>query len=290
MIDAYEVLGLGLDANEDDVKKAFRRKSLQYHPDKVQASGAPSDAREVNARFNEIQEARDILSNADRKQMYDTFGVDIGDKSPEIEVWSIGFENLLSPMGMLTLQTAGLRLCLWLAGFTWIFRLVIFAGLVVAGLYAAGVTIQQVSLRSEEALPILIRVAVVEVLVVVHWLLPLIADTLGLLYLVAAVVSLDPTSQSWKVCAGVAVVCLFVSWLLSGRWHWVVGFEVVLCLIVLLSLTVATGMMRMWIDNMRTQHGDKLRQWRTDMRSQRQVLEDEVARLRKRLEDATGKR
>lgn len=115
MIDAYEVLGLGLDANEDDVKKAFRRKSLQYHPDKVQASGAPSDAREVNARFNEIQEARDILSNADRKQMYDTFGVDIGDKSPEIEVWSIGFENLLSPMGMLTLQTAGLRLCLWLA-------------------------------------------------------------------------------------------------------------------------------------------------------------------------------
>lgn len=75
-----------MDANEDDLKKAFRRKSLQYHPDKVQASGAASDACEVNARFNEIQEAGDFLSNADRKQMYDTFGVDIGDKSPETEV------------------------------------------------------------------------------------------------------------------------------------------------------------------------------------------------------------
>lgn len=159
-------------------------------------------------------------------------------------------------------------MCLWLAGFTWILRLVIFASLVVAGLYAAGVSIQKVSLRLKEALPIWIRVAVVEVLVVVHWLLPLIAETLGLLYLVAAAVSLDPTSQSWKVGASVVVVCLFV----------------------LLSLTVATGMMRMWIDNMRTPDGDKLRQWRTDMRSQRQVSEDEVARLRKRLEDATGKR
>ncbi|MBI3953327.1 MAG: molecular chaperone DnaJ [Chloroflexi bacterium] len=65
--DYYGVLGLGRNASSEDIKKAFRRLALQYHPDRNQEAGA-------EARFKEINEAYEVLSDPERRQTYDRFG------------------------------------------------------------------------------------------------------------------------------------------------------------------------------------------------------------------------
>lgn len=64
MTDHYAALGLGSDAALADIKKAFRQKAAQYHPDRNAAPEAP-------ARFRAAQEAYDVLSDADKRQAYD---------------------------------------------------------------------------------------------------------------------------------------------------------------------------------------------------------------------------
>ncbi len=64
MSDLYEHLGLRSDATLVDIKKAFRQKAAQYHPDRNAAADAP-------ARFRQVQEAYDVLSDADKRQAYD---------------------------------------------------------------------------------------------------------------------------------------------------------------------------------------------------------------------------
>jgi curved DNA-binding protein CbpA len=64
MSDLYEQLGLRSDATLADIKKAFRQKAAQYHPDRNDAADAP-------ARFRAVQEAYDVLSDADKRQAYD---------------------------------------------------------------------------------------------------------------------------------------------------------------------------------------------------------------------------
>lgn len=71
---------------------------------------------------------------------------------------------------------------------------------------------------------------------------------------------------------------------------WILGLEVVLAIIMLAALTVAAGIMRLWIDNVQAQHGDKLKSWRKEMRRQRQELQDEVAKLKEKLEQAKPSR
>lgn len=66
--DYYEVLGLKKDASEADIKKAFRKMAMQYHPDKNQGN------KEAEERFKEINEAYGILSDKDKKDKYDRFG------------------------------------------------------------------------------------------------------------------------------------------------------------------------------------------------------------------------
>lgn len=65
--DYYEVLGIPRNANEDDVRKAFRRLARQYHPD---VNKAP-DATE---RFKEINEAYEVLSDQEKRATYDKYG------------------------------------------------------------------------------------------------------------------------------------------------------------------------------------------------------------------------
>src|SRR5579859_6719505 len=65
--DYYEVLGVQRNASEDDVKKAFRRLARQYHPDVNKEKGA-------EAQFKEINEAYEILGDAQKRQAYDRFG------------------------------------------------------------------------------------------------------------------------------------------------------------------------------------------------------------------------
>jgi DnaJ-class molecular chaperone len=64
MTDHYATLGLGSAATLADIKKAFRQKASQYHPDRNTAPDAP-------ARFRAVQEAYDVLSDADKRQAYD---------------------------------------------------------------------------------------------------------------------------------------------------------------------------------------------------------------------------
>lgn len=65
--DYYEVLGVSKSASKDEIKKAFRKLAMKYHPDK----NKNHDAEE---KFKEINEAHEILSDETKKQQYDQFG------------------------------------------------------------------------------------------------------------------------------------------------------------------------------------------------------------------------
>ena len=66
--DYYESLGLNKDASEDDIKKAFRQQAKKYHPDVN-----PGNTR-AEARFKEINEAYEVLSDPEKKSRYDRYG------------------------------------------------------------------------------------------------------------------------------------------------------------------------------------------------------------------------
>lgn len=65
--DYYNVLGISRDATEDDIKKAYRKKALKYHPDKNQSP----DAEDI---FKDIAEAYEVLSDPQKRSTYDKFG------------------------------------------------------------------------------------------------------------------------------------------------------------------------------------------------------------------------
>src|SRR3954467_5328051 len=66
--DYYETLGVTKTSSPDEVKKAYRKLAIQYHPDKN-----PGD-KKAEEHFKELSEAYEILSDPQRRQMYDQFG------------------------------------------------------------------------------------------------------------------------------------------------------------------------------------------------------------------------
>src|SRR2546426_12837100 len=66
--DFYEVLGIGRDATDDEIKKAYRRLARQYHPDAN--DGDPA----AEARFKEISVAYDTLRDPEKRRRYDMYG------------------------------------------------------------------------------------------------------------------------------------------------------------------------------------------------------------------------
>ena len=65
--DYYEVLGVGRDATDEEVKRAFRKLAFKYHPDRNREGGAEE-------KFKEIGEAYEVLSDAQKRAAYDQFG------------------------------------------------------------------------------------------------------------------------------------------------------------------------------------------------------------------------
>ena len=66
--DFYETLGIARSASEDEIKKAYRKLAMKYHPDRN-----PNN-KEAEEKFKEIQKAYDILSDPQKKAAYDQYG------------------------------------------------------------------------------------------------------------------------------------------------------------------------------------------------------------------------
>ena len=67
--DYYEVLGVSKSASDDDIKHAYRKLAKKYHPD-----ANPDNKQEAEAKFKEVTEAYEVLSDKQKRQMYDQFG------------------------------------------------------------------------------------------------------------------------------------------------------------------------------------------------------------------------
>ena len=74
--DYYETLGVEKSADDADLKKAYRRLAMKYHPDKTKGDKASEE------RFKKISEAYAVLSDEEKRKQYDTFGT-VGDMGPQ---------------------------------------------------------------------------------------------------------------------------------------------------------------------------------------------------------------
>lgn len=71
--DYYEVLGISKDSSEAEVKKAYHKLALKYHPDRY--AGKPeSEKKAAEEKFKEINEAHSVLSDKEKRQNYDRYG------------------------------------------------------------------------------------------------------------------------------------------------------------------------------------------------------------------------
>jgi molecular chaperone DnaJ len=68
MTDYYQILGVNKNASKEDIKKAYRKKALKYHPDKN------PDNPEASEKFKKVSEAYEVLSDDNKRQVYDNYG------------------------------------------------------------------------------------------------------------------------------------------------------------------------------------------------------------------------
>ena len=68
MADYYKILGVSKNASQEEIKKAYRKLALQYHPDKNKGN------KSAEEKFKKINEAYAVLSDKEKRQQYDQFG------------------------------------------------------------------------------------------------------------------------------------------------------------------------------------------------------------------------
>jgi len=92
--DYYEVLGIQRNATKEEIKNAYRKLALQYHPDRNKSAGAEE-------KFKEISEAYAVLSDDEKRRTYDLYGrAGIGDKyTPEDIFRGVDFEDIFRDLG-----------------------------------------------------------------------------------------------------------------------------------------------------------------------------------------------
>ena len=66
--DFYEALGVAKNADEAEIKKAYRRQAMKFHPDRN------DNKKDAEEKFKEVKEAYEILSDADKRAAYDRYG------------------------------------------------------------------------------------------------------------------------------------------------------------------------------------------------------------------------
>lgn len=97
--DLYEILGVSRNATEDELKKAYRKLSLKYHPDR-QGNKSDKEKKEAEEKFKEISMAYSVLSDADKRNRYDRFGT-IDDNMMDGSGFDMGdlFKRMMSGFG-----------------------------------------------------------------------------------------------------------------------------------------------------------------------------------------------
>ena len=85
--DLYAILGVSKDATDAEIKKAFRRKARELHPDVNKAPDAED-------RFKELNEAYDVLSDANKRAQYDRFGTIPGAAGGPAGGYNVDFEDI----------------------------------------------------------------------------------------------------------------------------------------------------------------------------------------------------
>lgn len=100
--DYYDILGIKKGASDDDIKKAYRKQALRYHPDKNTSPGAEE-------KFKEIAEAYDVLSDPKKKDIYDRYGEEGTSVCVNLRLWIIS----LCLCGVSKRKQASKLACLW---------------------------------------------------------------------------------------------------------------------------------------------------------------------------------
>uniref|UniRef100_A0A5B6Z3H3 J domain-containing protein n=1 Tax=Davidia involucrata TaxID=16924 RepID=A0A5B6Z3H3_DAVIN len=92
-VDYYNILKVNRNATDDDLKKSYRRLAMKWHPDKN-----PNNKKEAEAKFKQISEAYEVLSDPQRRQIYDQYGEEgLKDMPPPGSSGNGGFPNGFNP-------------------------------------------------------------------------------------------------------------------------------------------------------------------------------------------------